>query len=148
MAVGLLGMDTRGFRTRWIWIQVEKLTCGYYRVEYPKYIGSGTNKIFYPWISSGYPRYQFTSLNGPHSLEIKACEGMKPKNITQPSPPNHPIPFDQTTIFALSYGHHSSLSSLPLPSSPTATQALDATVSTPEHLAPPSLRALRLPRPA
>jgi hypothetical protein len=54
MAVGPVGMDTRGFRT-WLWIQVEKLTCGYYQVGYPKYIGSGTNKIFYPWISSGYP---------------------------------------------------------------------------------------------
>jgi hypothetical protein len=34
MAVGLVGMDNRGFRARWIWIQVEKLTHGSYRVGY------------------------------------------------------------------------------------------------------------------
>jgi hypothetical protein len=79
MAVGPVGMDIRGFRTRWIWIRVKKLVHGYDRVGYPIYIGSGTNKIFYPWISGGYPRYQFTSLNVPHSLEIKAREDMKPK---------------------------------------------------------------------
>jgi hypothetical protein len=45
MTVGPVGMDTRGFRTRQIWIQVEKLTRVSYRVGYPKYIGSGLDKI-------------------------------------------------------------------------------------------------------
>jgi hypothetical protein len=39
MAIGPVGMDTRGFRTRWIWIRVGKLTRGSYQVEYPKYVG-------------------------------------------------------------------------------------------------------------
>jgi hypothetical protein len=32
MAVGPVGMDTRGFRTHRIWIRVQKLTRGSYRV--------------------------------------------------------------------------------------------------------------------
>jgi hypothetical protein len=63
-------MDTRGFRTRWIWILVEKLTRGFYQVGYPKHIGSGMGKIFYPRVSSGYPKYQYTSLNVLHEREI------------------------------------------------------------------------------
>jgi hypothetical protein len=34
MVVGPMGMDTRGFRTRWIWIRLEKLTRGYDQVGY------------------------------------------------------------------------------------------------------------------
>jgi hypothetical protein len=48
MVVGPVGMDTRGFCTWWIWIWVEKLTHGSYRVGYPKYIGSGMGKILLP----------------------------------------------------------------------------------------------------
>jgi hypothetical protein len=66
MAVGPVGMDTRGFRTHRIWIRVQKLTRGSYRVGYPKYIGSGMGKILYPRVSSGYPKYQYTSLNMLH----------------------------------------------------------------------------------
>jgi hypothetical protein len=68
--VGPVGMDTRGFRTRWIWIRVEKLTRRSYRVGYPKYIGSGMGKIFYPRISSGYSKYQYTSLKVLHQLKM------------------------------------------------------------------------------
>ena len=39
MAIGPVGMDTHGFRTRWTWIRVGKLTRGSYRVGYPKYDG-------------------------------------------------------------------------------------------------------------
>jgi hypothetical protein len=70
MAVGPVGMDTHGFHTRWIWIRVEKLTRGFYRVGYPKYVGSGTGKILYPRVSSGYPKYQYTSLNVLHPLKM------------------------------------------------------------------------------
>jgi hypothetical protein len=70
MAVGPMGMDTRGFRTHRIWIRVQKLTRGSYRVGYPKYIGSGMSKILYPRVSSGYPKYQYTSLNVLHPLEM------------------------------------------------------------------------------
>jgi hypothetical protein len=80
MEVGPVVMDTRGFHTRWIWIRVEKLTRGSYRVGYPKYIGSGMGKILYPWVFSGYPRYQYTSLNMPHPLKIKDHNRMEPKN--------------------------------------------------------------------
>jgi hypothetical protein len=81
MAVGPMGIDTRRFRTRWIWIRVEKLTCGTYRVVYPKYIGSGMGKILYPRVSSGYPRYQYTFLNVLHPLKIKDHNRMEPKKI-------------------------------------------------------------------
>jgi hypothetical protein len=81
MAVGPVVMDTCGFRTRWIWIRVEKLTRGSYRVGYPKYIGSGMGKILYPRVSSGYPRYQYTSLNVLHPLKIKDHNRMEPKKI-------------------------------------------------------------------
>jgi hypothetical protein len=70
MAVGPVGIDTRGFRTHRIWIRVQKLTRGSYRVGYPKYIGSGMGKILYPWVSSGYPKYQYTSLNMLHQLKM------------------------------------------------------------------------------
>ena len=70
MAVGPVGMDTRGFRTHRIWIRVQKLTRGSYRVGYPKYIGSGMGKILYPRVSSGYPKYQYTSLNVLHPLKM------------------------------------------------------------------------------
>jgi hypothetical protein len=70
MAVGPVGMDTRGFRTHRIWIQVQKLTRGSYRVGYPKYIASGMDKILYPRLSSGYPKYQYTSLNMLHPLKM------------------------------------------------------------------------------
>jgi hypothetical protein len=70
MAVGPVGMDTRGFRTHRIWIRVQKLTRGSYRVGYPKYIGSGMDKILYPRVSSGYPKYQYTSLNVLHPLKM------------------------------------------------------------------------------
>jgi hypothetical protein len=82
MAVGLVCMDTRGFRTRWIWIRVEKLTRGSYRVGYPKYIGSGMGKILYPRVSGGYPRYEYTSLNVLHPLKIKDHNRMEPKKYT------------------------------------------------------------------
>jgi hypothetical protein len=82
MAVGPVGMDTRGFRTRWIQIRVEKLTHGSYRVGYPKYIGSGMGKILYPRVSSGYPRYQYTSLIVLHPLKIKDHNRMEPKKYT------------------------------------------------------------------
>jgi hypothetical protein len=82
MAVGPVGMDTCGFRIRWIWIWVEKLTRGSYRVGYPKYIGSGMDKILYPRVSSGYPRYQYTSLNILHQLKIMAHKRMKQKKNT------------------------------------------------------------------
>jgi hypothetical protein len=84
MTVGSVGMDTRGFRTRWIWIRVEKPTCGSYRwVGYPKYIGSGMGKILYPRVSTRYPRYQYTSLNVLHPLKIKDHNRMEPKNTQQ-----------------------------------------------------------------
>jgi hypothetical protein len=70
MAVGPVGMDTRGFRTHRIWIRVQKLTRGSYRVGYPKYIESGMGKILYPQVSSGYPKYQYTSLNMLHPLKM------------------------------------------------------------------------------
>jgi hypothetical protein len=70
------------FRARWIWIRVEKLTCGSYRVEYPKYIGSGMGKILYPRVFSWYPRYQYTSLNVLHPLKIKAHKRMEQKNTS------------------------------------------------------------------
>jgi hypothetical protein len=70
MAVGPVGMDTRGFRTHRIWIRVQKLTRGSYQVGYPKYIGSGMGKILYPRVSSGYPKYQYTSLNVLHPLKM------------------------------------------------------------------------------
>src|SRR5688572_26163944 len=70
MAVGPVGMDTRGFRTHRIWIRVQKLTRGSYRVGYPKYIGSGMGKILYPRVSSGYPKYQYTYLNVLHPLKM------------------------------------------------------------------------------
>jgi hypothetical protein len=70
MAVGPVDMDTRGFRTHRIWIRVQKLTRGSYRVGYPKYIGSGMGKILYPQVSSGYPKYQYTSLNVLHPLKM------------------------------------------------------------------------------
>jgi hypothetical protein len=46
MAVGPVGMDTRGFRTRWTWIRIQKFTRGVlsgripdiYRVGYGYYI--------------------------------------------------------------------------------------------------------------
>jgi hypothetical protein len=82
MAVGPVGMDTRGFRTRWIWIRVEKLTRESYRVGYPKYIGSDMGKILYPRVSSGYSRYQHTSLNVLHPLKIKDHNRMEPKKYT------------------------------------------------------------------
>jgi hypothetical protein len=75
-------MDTRGFRTRWIWIRVEKLTRGSYRVGYPKYIGSGIGKILYPRVSSGYPRYKYTSLNVLHPLKIKDHNRMETKKYS------------------------------------------------------------------
>jgi hypothetical protein len=70
MAVGPVGMDTCGFRTHRIWIWVQKLTRGSYRVGYPKYFGSGMGKILYPRVSSGYPKYQYTSLNMLHPLKM------------------------------------------------------------------------------
>jgi hypothetical protein len=79
MTVGPVGMDTHGFRTWWIWIWLEKLTHRFYRVGYPKYIGSGMDKILYPRVSSGYPRYQYTSLNVLHPLKIKVHKRMKLK---------------------------------------------------------------------
>jgi hypothetical protein len=82
MTVGPVGMDTHGFRTRWIWTQVKKLTRGSYRVRYPKYIGSGMGKILYPRVSSGYPRYQYTFLNMLHPLKIKDHNRMEPKKYT------------------------------------------------------------------
>jgi hypothetical protein len=81
MAVGPLGMDTHEFRTRWIWIRVEKLIRGFYRVGYPKYIGSGMGKILYPRVSSGYPRYQYTSLNVLYPLKKKDHNKMGAKKI-------------------------------------------------------------------
>jgi hypothetical protein len=39
MSIGPVGMNTYGFRTRWTWIRVGKLTRGFYRVRYSKYIG-------------------------------------------------------------------------------------------------------------
>jgi hypothetical protein len=83
MAVEPVGIDAGRFRTRWIWIRVEKLTRGSYRVGYPKYIGSGMDKIIYPRISDGYPRYQYTSLNVLHPLKIKTHKRMEPKNTQQ-----------------------------------------------------------------
>ena len=82
MAVGPVGMDTHGFRTQWIWIRVEKLTHRSYRVGYPKYIVSGMGKILYARVSSGYLRYQYTSLNVLHSLKIKDHNRMEQKNYT------------------------------------------------------------------
>jgi hypothetical protein len=70
MAVGPVGMDTRGFRTHRIWIRVQKLTHGSYWLGYPKYIGSGMSKILYPRVSSGHPKYQYTSLNVLHPLKM------------------------------------------------------------------------------
>jgi hypothetical protein len=70
MALRPVGMDTHGFRSRRIWIRVEKLTRRSYWVGYPKYIGSGMGKILYPWVSSGYPKYQYTSLNVLHPLKM------------------------------------------------------------------------------
>jgi hypothetical protein len=82
MVVGPVGMDIRGFLVRWIWIRVEKLTHGSYRVGYPKYIGLDMDKILYPWVSGGYPRHQYTSLNVLHPLKIKAYKRMEPKKYT------------------------------------------------------------------
>jgi hypothetical protein len=83
MVVGPVGMDTRGFRTQWIWIRVEKLTRGSYQVGYPKYIGSSIGKILYPRVSNGYPRYQYTYLNVLHPLKIKDHNRMELKNTQQ-----------------------------------------------------------------
>jgi hypothetical protein len=66
MAVGPVGMDTHGS----------------YRVGYPKYIGSGMGKILYPRVSSGYPRYQYTSLKVLHPLKFKDHNRMEPKKYT------------------------------------------------------------------
>jgi hypothetical protein len=98
MAVGPVGMDTRGFRTRWIWIRVEKLTRRYYRVGYPKYIRTGMGKILYPRVSCGYPRYQYTSLNVLHPLKIKDHNRMEPKIHSNPG-------FVACWLLLLHHGH-------------------------------------------
>jgi hypothetical protein len=67
----------------WIWIRVEKITRGSYRVGYPKYIRSDMDKILYPWVSNGYPRYQYISLNVLHPLKNKAHKRMEQKNTQQ-----------------------------------------------------------------
>jgi hypothetical protein len=51
MTVGPVGMDTRGFHTRWIWIQVEKLTRGSYRSDTLNISG----RVWVKYFTRGYP---------------------------------------------------------------------------------------------
>jgi hypothetical protein len=86
--VGLAGRDgnwTRGYGYPRVSYPVEKLTRGSYRVGCSKYIVLGMGKILYPRVSSGYPRYQYTSLNVLHPLKIKDHNRIEPKKNTQQS---------------------------------------------------------------